>query len=193
MQINRILKIINEIRTIYSSFRHVVYDLLTEVDIVGNPKKNQPCLFVGPGTFVFGDNVNVGYWPSPYFWNTHCYFDTRTKESVISIGSNVAINNNFACVAYGKISIGDNTLIGTSVVVVDFDAHEINPQTRNRSAGLQGDIVIGDNVWIGSNSMILKGVAIGNNTVIAAGSIVVKSIPANVVAGGNPCKVLREL
>ena len=76
---------------------------------------------------------------------------------------------------------------------MDADFHEINPDTRNRSVGLVKPVSVGDNVWIGSRVMILKGASIGDNSIIGAMSLVTSSIPANCVAAGVPAKVIRQL
>lgn len=117
----------------------------------------------------------------------------RTSEAQIIIGNNNAFNNNVSIVAMGKITLGDRCLIGDQVGIIDCDFHEINPQTRNRSVGLILPVSIGNNVWLGSRVMVLKGVTIGDNSVIAAASVVTKSLPANCIAAGNPAKVIRSI
>ena len=82
--------------------------------------------------------------------------------------------------------IGPNVTIATA-------GHPIDPDLRRDVAQFNIPFRIGDNVWIGANSVVLPGVTIGENSVIGAGSIVTKDIPANVVAVGNPCRVLREV
>lgn len=188
-----IVRLFTMLRQNYYNFRIMLYELLTDTEIEGNPQKIQPCVFTGPGRFIFGDNVFLGCLPSPYYWSTYCSFDTRTINAVIRIGSKVRINNNLHCCAFGEISIGDSTLIGANVVIMDCDGHEINPTSRDSSCGQQANIAIGQNVWIGSNVMILKGVTIGDNSIIGAGSVVTKPIPSNVIAAGNPCRVLKEI
>jgi maltose O-acetyltransferase len=79
------------------------------------------------------------------------------------------------------------------VAIVDADFHEINPATRDNSAGEVRPVTIGNNVWIGSRVMVLKGASIGDNSVIAAMSVVTSAIPANCVAAGIPAKVIRHL
>lgn len=84
------------------------------------------------------------------------------------------------------ITIGNNVRIGANVLIMDGDAHQDDPR-----AGANSPIIIEDNVWIGGGSTILKGVTIGRNSIIGAGSIVTKDIPENAVAVGNPCRVIR--
>jgi len=96
------------------------------------------------------------------------------------------------------IEIGNNVKIGALSIITDNDSHSIDPKYRidsklDRINMKKKPVHIGDNVLIGANSMVLKGVTIGENSVIGAGSIVTKDIPANVIAAGNPCKVIRSL
>jgi len=75
--------------------------------------------------------------------------------------------------------------------IYDCDSHEVDPKFRRRSVGPIEPVIIGDNVWFGSRVQVLRGVSIGDNSVIGAGSVVVQSIPANCVAAGVPAKVIR--
>jgi maltose O-acetyltransferase len=117
----------------------------------------------------------------------------RTPEAEIVIGQNTVFNNNTVLCAVQSIRIGNRCLIGDFVAIMDADFHEINPDTRNRSVGLVKPVSVGDNVWIGSRVMILKGASIGDNSIIGAMSLVTSSIPANCVAAGVPAKVIRQL
>jgi maltose O-acetyltransferase len=84
-------------------------------------------------------------------------------------------------------------LIGDQVTILDCDFHEISPITRMNGVGPIEPVVIGDNVWLGSRVMVLKGVTIGENSVVAAMSVVTKSIPPNSIAVGNPARVIRSI
>jgi acetyltransferase-like isoleucine patch superfamily enzyme len=93
-----------------------------------------------------------------------------------------------------KITIGRNVMLAPNVVITDSDWHNVWPPDQRKhllSHHLDADVTLEDNVWVGMNVIILKGVTIGENSVIAAGSIVTKSIPPNCLAGGNPAKVLK--
>ncbi len=111
----------------------------------------------------------------------------------VHVGRNVYINYNLSLVDDTHIYIGDCTMLGPNVTI-DTAGHPILPELR---AGMPYQynmpVCIGCNCWIGANVCILPGVSIGDNTVIGAGSIVTKDIPANVVAYGSPCKVVREI
>jgi len=119
---------------------------------------------------------------------------TMKQGAVVNIGDDVGFSGVTIC-AMQKITIGSECLFGADVSVFDNDFHPLNPIDRRRSnKGIAvSPVSIGNNVFIGTKAMIMKGVTIGNNSVIGAGSVVVSDIPDNVVAAGNPCKVIREL
>ena len=108
------------------------------------------------------------------------------------MGDDVYANFNLTLVDDVKITIGNHVMFGPNVTVATA-GHPVEPNLRSRQAQYNLPVNIGDNVWIGAGSVILPGVTIGDNTVIGAGSIVTKDIPANVVAYGNPCRVVREI
>lgn len=171
------------------------YKLLSNCqNVVGKPKYNQPTQLLGGGTIMFGKNVNLGVNPSPHFYSGYGYVDARKPHSKITIGDDVWINNNFMIASEGEgIEIGEKTLIGLNFEVVDSDFHDLHPDKRMSGTPKTAKVTIGKNVFIGNNVKILKGVIIGDNSVIANSSVVTKSIPANVIAGGYPCKVIKQL
>ena len=107
-------------------------------------------------------------------------------------GDNVYANFNLTLVDDAHIYVGDGTMFAPNVVV-STAAHPIDPTLRAGAYQFNLDVHIGQNVWIGAGALIMPGVTIGDNSVIGAGSIVTKDIPPNVVAVGNPCRVLREI
>ena len=110
----------------------------------------------------------------------------------ISIGENFFANYDCIIVDVCKVKIGKNVFFGPRVNI--FTAgHPIDADVRNTLLEFGKPITIGDNVWIGGNTVINPGVTIGNNVVIGSGSVVTKDIPDGVIAVGNPCKVLREI
>ena len=118
--------------------------------------------------------------------NRKCILSTHAKEARIQIGEHCG----FSGVTIGaakEIRIGNNVLCGANSVITDFDWHLDVAKTE------PAPVIIHDNVWIGLNCVVLKGVEIGANSIIGANSLVVRDIPANVIAGGNPCKVLKHL
>lgn len=110
----------------------------------------------------------------------------------IEIGENFYANYGCVILDVGKVTIGNNVQFAPNVSILTA-GHPLHPQSRNSGYEYGIPIQIGDNVWLGASVIINPGVSIGENTVIGAGSVVTKDIPANVVAAGNPCRVLRAI
>ena len=110
----------------------------------------------------------------------------------IEVGENFFANYNFIILDVGKVRIGENVQIAPNVAIYTA-GHPLHPDSRNSGYEYGIDITIGDNVWIGGNTCIMPGVTIGNNVVIGGGSVVTKDIPDNMLAVGNPCRVIREI
>lgn len=112
----------------------------------------------------------------------------------LKIGNNVGMSSTRMWV-HDSVTIGDNVKVGACVLITDTDAHPMNYEVRRTSneGTKSAPIVIEDDVWVGAHSIILKGVTIGARSIIGAGSVVTKSIPADCVAAGNPCKVIKTL
>ena len=110
----------------------------------------------------------------------------------VHFGKNIYANFNLTLVDDTHIYVGDYTMFGPNVTVATA-GHPILPELRKEAYQYNAAITIGKNCWIGAGAIILPGITIGDNVVIGAGSIVTKDIPSNVVAVGNPCKVLREV
>lgn len=110
----------------------------------------------------------------------------------VHFGNNVYANFNLTLVDDTHIYIGDNTMIGPNVTIATA-GHPIAPELREKGYQFNAPVKIGHNCWIGAGAVIVPGVTIGENSVIGAGSIVTRDIPDNVVAVGNPCRVLRKI
>ncbi|WP_165026249.1 sugar O-acetyltransferase [Dysgonomonas sp. ZJ279] len=110
----------------------------------------------------------------------------------IEIGENFFANMNFVILDGAKVCIGDNVFIAPNVGIYTA-GHPLDVEQRNKGLEYAYPVTIGNNVWIGAAVTILPGVTIGDNTVIGAGSVVTKDIPSNVLAVGNPCKVIRTI
>ena len=123
-------------------------------------------------------------WIEPPF---HCDYGWN-----IEVGDNFFANYNLTILDVGKVTIGDNAQIAPNVSIYTA-SHPVHPDSRNSGYEYGLPITIGDNVWIGGNSIILPGITIGNNAVIGAGSVVTSDIPDNVIAVGNPCRVIRKI
>lgn len=110
----------------------------------------------------------------------------------ISVGKNFYSNFNLVILDPAPVTIGDNVFIAPNVAIYTA-GHPIHHEMRNTGYEYGIEVKIGNNVWIGGNSVINPGITIGDNTVIGSGSVVTKDIQANVVAAGNPCRVIREI
>lgn len=126
----------------------------------------------------------------------NCYieppFHSNFGGSHVHFGSNVYANFNLTLVDDTHIYVGDNTMFGPNVTVATA-GHPILPELRQQGYQYNAPIHIGKNCWIGAGALILPGITIGDNVVIGAGSVVTKDIPSNIVAVGNPCRILREI
>ncbi|GFZ30829.1 galactoside O-acetyltransferase [Clostridium zeae] len=127
-----------------------------------------------------GDNIVV---EQPF----HCDYGKN-----IEVGNNFFANYNLTILDVGKVIIGKNAQFAPNVSLYTA-GHPIHPDSRNSGYEYGVGITIGDNVWLGGSVVVNPGVHIGNNVVIGSGSVVTKDIPDNVIAVGNPCKVIREI
>lgn len=123
------------------------------------------------------------------FINPPFYCDYGTH---IEVGKNFFANYNCTIIDVAKVKIGDNCKLAPNVAIYTA-GHPIHPESRNSLYEYGIGVTIGDNVWIGGNTVIVPGVNIGSNTVIGAGSVVTKDIPDWVVAAGNPCRVMKRI
>lgn len=110
----------------------------------------------------------------------------------VEIGDKFFSNYNLVILDEAKVTFGDNVFIAPNCGFYTA-AHPLDVESRNKGIEFAKPIKVGNNVWIGANTIVLPGVSIGNNTVIGAGSVVTKDIPSNVLAYGNPCKVIKNL
>lgn len=117
------------------------------------------------------------------------YFDYGKNTYV---GENFYANTGAVILDGAKVTIGDNVFLAPYVGIYTA-GHPVHPEPRNLGIEYNLPVTIGDNVWIGAQSVINPGVTIGSNVVIGSGSVVTKDIPDNVIAAGNPCKIIREI
>lgn len=129
-------------------------------------------------------------------YGDNCYIEPPLRANWgghhVHFGNNVYANFNLTLVDDTHIYVGDNTLIGPNVTISSA-GHPIEPNLRSQNYQYNFPVRIGKNVWLGAGVVIVPGVTIGDNTVVGAGSVVTKDLPSNVVAVGNPCRVLREI
>jgi maltose O-acetyltransferase len=155
---------------------------------------NQPVLFLGSGEILLGDRVQFGWPASPLFYTGYCHVESSGPAARIELGDRVEFNNNAMLKSEGAgIRVGRDGLFGANVEIFDTDFHELHPQRRRGGTPRMAPVDIGDNVFVGMSVKILKGVTIGADSVIGAGAVVTSTIPAGVVAAGNPARVLRAL
>jgi maltose O-acetyltransferase len=173
--------------------RIIFYKVLSSIKI--KAKIVQPLLANGEGSIVIGKDVFFGVRYANDYYSKYGYLNVRKKTSYIEIGDNCRINNNIFIVSDGKrIVLSKNCLIGSNVQIIDSDFHDLNPRRRFGGVDIKKqDIYIGENVFIGNNVTILKGVTVGKNSIVGNGSVVSSDIPENVVAAGNPAKIIRFL
>lgn len=181
---------IRRVRFFY--FPNINYHLRGRVSFKTMPDFNQRTIITGEGKVDIGINCMFGYKLGGFQYGSGIEIQPRIKSAMIRIGDNVATNNNLFFCAVNLIEIGDNTLIGQNVTIMDFEAHGTKPDKR-RELGEIGEVIIGRNVWIGNNVTILKDTVIGDNTIVATGAVVKGKFPANVIIGGVPSKIIKNL
>jgi len=145
----------------------------------------------GTGRLIVGDNVNLSGRSCFYFMNN------MPEKPVIEVGNNVFVGNGCTFSAAKEIVIGNHVLISAGVRIHDNDGHPLDAAKRMAGDGIEADDVkpvrINDGVWIGAQAIILKGVTIGQNAVVGAGSVVLSDVPASSVVAGNPAMVVKTL
>lgn len=179
--------LINFCRRLYTNWR-----IAPQFDSVGSGLE-----IIGPHRLeVYGPNIHLGD-------NVHMQTSSGNMSRLctwndgeggfgrIDIGSHTLLTPGLQMVSAKHIEIGDNVMIASRVYISDADWHDL--YNRLDTPGARAAVKIGNNAWIGYGSIVCKGVSIGENSIIGAGSVVTGDIPANVIAGGNPAKVIREL
>lgn len=129
-------------------------------------------------------NAKEGLWLQPPFY---CDYGSN-----MHIGEKVFFNFNCVVLDVMRVTIGDRTLFGPNVQIYTA-THPMSHEERASGVEFAKPITIGDDVWVGGSAVICPGVNIGDRSIVGAGSVVTKDIPSDVFAGGNPCKVIREL
>ena len=149
------------------------------------------------GKFIIGKNfaMNNGIKGNPMGCYQKCtFFVDRNAELII--GNNVGISQ-AALICHKYISVGDDVKIGGGVCIYDTDFHSLNPEIRKSNDDLkmriEKPVIIENSVFIGTQSIILKGVTIGKNSIIGAGSVVTQNVPANQIWAGNPARFIKNI
>jgi acetyltransferase-like isoleucine patch superfamily enzyme len=156
------------------------------------PTCQQKVLITGKGKVIIGKNCALGFKLGGFNRKGCIELQSRYQNAVIKIGDNVSVNNNLFICCANRIEIGSETLIGQNVTMMDFEAHGTHPDKR-REIGNIGQIIIGNNVWIGNNVMILRDTHIGENSIVAGGAVVKGIFPRNVIIGGVPAAIIKNI
>lgn len=147
-------------------------------------------------TIELGDGLTLRSWrtSNPLVPNHPVVLSTRSPDAVIRVGSQVGMTG-ATLVAQERIAIGDRVVIGSNSTIIDTDFHPLDPAARQIDplAGPHLPVVIENDVFIGMNSLILKGVRVGRGAVIGAGSVVVEDVPAGAVVAGNPAEPMKQV
>ncbi len=147
-------------------------------------------------TIALGDGLVLRSWAesNPLVPIHPVVFSTRTENAVIQVGRECGFTGT-TLVAADRIEIGDRVQVGANTTIVDTDFHPLTPEGRKQDManGKNRPVVIRDDVFIGMNCLILKGVEIGEGSVIGAGSVVSRDVPPRTMVGGNPARIIREL
>jgi len=145
---------------------------------------------------ALGDGLTLRSWPrsNPLAPTAPVVLSTRRADAVIEIGEDCGFTGT-TLVAADRITMGDRVLVGGNASIVDFDFHPLTPEERaeNINAGAAAPIVIEDDVFVGMEALILKGVTVGEGAVVGAGSVVTQDVPPRTVVAGNPAEVVRSL
>ena len=148
----------------------------------------QRVVMTGAGSVELGNNVSLGVYPSPSAFSGEFYIEARAQSSKVIIKDNVSINNNASIIAdKSSITIGSRTLIGSNFTCLDSNFHALDPSCRTSNNYKCYDVVIGENVFIGNNVTILRGVNIGNNSVIGAGCVISFDVENDTIVSIDDC------
>jgi maltose O-acetyltransferase len=163
----------------------------TCADVVGAPRLVVPVMLAGAGRMRFEPDVTIGWEQSPWFLTGYTYIEARHTGSAVTLGEGTHLNNGVVLISEGPgIVIGKRGLVGPGVHMYDSDFHALNPAERRTHEPRRGLVVIEDDVFIGSNAIILKGVRIGAGSVVGAGAVVTADVPSGATVVGNPARLV---
>lgn len=145
------------------------------------------------GDIRIGARASFGYRLAAMQGDGRVFLQAREKTARIVIGADCMFSNNVTIGARSEVTIGDLLLCGDRVSIVDSDYHVVSPEHRRDGPGESAPVHIGNNVWLGSNVMILKGVIIGDHSIVAPGSVVTREVPPRTIVGGIPAKPIKAI
>lgn len=188
-------RLCNRFRSLCYTTQCRIYSIVNQgrLELGRGVRMSVPVRIDGSGYVIIHSGVCFGYRKAPIIGSGEILIQARSADAIVEWHEKTMTNNNISVVANDRITIGAGCQIGDLVTIYDCDFHEIDPVHRNRSCGPTSPVKIGNNVWLGSRVMVLKGVTIGDNSVIAAGSVVTKSLPANCVAAGVPARIIKNI
>lgn len=173
-------------------FLYFIPNIFTRNMIFGSPVSVEQRVKVrGNGCVVIGEDCRFGSFIGGRNYG-FSEFLVKYPDSKILFGNHIVTNNNLFICCANSVVIGSNTVIGEGVTIYDFDGHGLNADERKK-IGVIGSVEIGSNVWIGTGVIILKNTIIGSNSIVAAGAVVNGSYPDNVIIGGVPARVIKEV
>lgn len=145
----------------------------------------------GSGNIIIHDNVSFGYWMGGAL-DSSILIQPRDPNAIIEIGKHTFIMQGGEIIARQRITIGEKCRIGPRSIIYDTDFHDKHPERRDHSGKII-PVSIGNNVWFGSNVIVLKGVTIGQDAVIGAGCVVNKDVPNGSIVIGNPMHIVGSV
>jgi acetyltransferase-like isoleucine patch superfamily enzyme len=163
-------------------------------EVTGAPQLRAQLLLAGDGAIGFGRDVIFGWEPNPGFRTGYSYVEARYEDARIAIGDGCHFNNGVTIVAEGPgIEIGRRCSAGPGVHVYDSDFHPLAAAARRAGAApARAAVTIGDDVFLGTGCIVLKGTTIGDGSVVGAGAVVSGDVPSDAVVAGNPARVVRD-
>jgi maltose O-acetyltransferase len=161
--------------------------------VEGVPNLIAPAMLAGVGRIIFQENVTLGWELGPGYMSGYTYVEARGSGSSVSFGAGTHLNNGVTIVSDGAgIAIGQRCVIGPGVHIYDSDFHALEAAERATGEPRRAAVRIADDVFIGTNAIVLKGVNVAAGSVVGAGAVVSADVPENTIVAGNPaCELQR--
>jgi len=167
--------------------------LWSAADIHGAPQLRAPAMLAGDGRIAFDGQVVLGWEQGPGYLSGYTYVEARGQGAEVVFGDGTHLNNGVTVVSeLPGISIGRRCVIGPGVHVYDSDFHSLDARDGRAAPARMAPVAIGDDVFLGTASIVLKGVTIGSGSSVGAGAVVAEDVPPYAVVAGNPARVVRR-